>query len=135
MQHTVIVSSELENSDLVLKALKADIDEATLRSAWSLHKNDEAAAYWIHVMGSINGATLRKIIYEEDGMEGIEYVFRDLIKQGFFGNVKEDWMREGVLQGERRGEKRGEQRATRQIITFLKSGHSLEEAEKKFAYA
>jgi hypothetical protein len=82
-------------------------------------------------MGSINGATLKKIISEEDGMEGIEYVVRDLAQEGFLGNLKQDWMREGVLQGEKRGEKR----AAHQIITFLRSGHSLEEAEKKFAYA
>ncbi|MCL2845684.1 MAG: hypothetical protein FWE23_09615, partial [Chitinivibrionia bacterium] len=59
-----------------------------IKSAWNLHKNDEAAAYWIHVMGSINGATLKKIISEEDGMEGIEYVVRDLAQEGFLGNLK-----------------------------------------------
>ena len=127
MQHTVIVSSELENSDLVLKALKADIDEATLRSAWNLHKNDEAAAYWIHVMGSINGATLKKIISEEDGMEGIEYVVRDLAQEGFLGNLKQEW--------EQRGEKRATQKTAQQLFALWESGVPLSEAKKKFAYA
>ena len=122
-----IVSSELSDVDLVLKALKSKIDEATARKVLELPVEDEEYSVsllpWWEVMFLENGSILSK----EADMDKWEKLVNDMKKNGFKGRYEQQW--------EQRGELRGEKRATHQIITFLKSGHSLEEAEKKFAYA
>ena len=131
----IIVSSELQERDLVLKALKSDIDEATMRKALNLYKeseeNKDALAYWFHVMAWINGKILNKIISEEEGMNGVDYVIKAWDDKGLLVGLKEEWRQEGMQQGMQQGMLKERQR----IFAFLKSGHSLEEAEKKFAFA
>jgi hypothetical protein len=122
----VIVSNELQDSDLVLKALKANVDEATMRQAWDIYKSDkenrEALAYWIHVMALINKDVLSKIMEKEDGMsdgmDGLEYVMNHLDQKGLLNSFKKNWTQQGM----------------QQILDFLSGGHSLEEAKKKFAF-
>ena len=47
----------------------------------------------------------------------------------------EKGMQKGMQKGLQKGIQKGAQTATRQLLKFLKSGHSLEEAEAKFAMA
>jgi hypothetical protein len=143
----VIVSSELQDSDLVLKALKANVDEATMKQAWNIYKsnkeNQESLAYWIHVMALINKEVLNKIIEEEGGMDGLEYIINNLDQKGLLVNLKQNWtqqatqqaMQQGMRQGMRQGEQKGMLKERQRIFDFLRQGHSLEEAEKKFAFA
>jgi hypothetical protein len=136
----IIVSSELQDSDLVLKALKANVDEATMKQAWDIYKSDEESreslAYWIHVMALINGETLNKIVFEEgSGMDGMDRIIKTFEEKGLLVNLKQDWTQQALKQGVKQGMKQGEQRGMLKIFDFLSQGHSLEEAKKKFAFA
>jgi len=123
----IVVYSELDDSDLVLKALRPKIDEATARKVLELTaEEDESNAsllQWWDVMWSIN----ENILSEEINMNK-----RDRVRLA--KKLKEKGVLTEILQEERQeGEQIGERRGIAQIIEYWKNGHSLEEAERKFA--
>jgi len=127
----IVVYSELDDSDLVLKALRPEIDEATARKVLELTEEEgESSAslpQWWDVMWSIN----ENILSEEMGMNK-----RDRVRLA--KKLKEKGVLTEILQEERqdawqKGVQAGEQRGMVQIIEYWKKGHSVEEAEKMFA--
>ena len=133
----IVVGSELPDSELVLKALRADIDAATLRktAAVPFAEDEESAlllSYWMHVMVRLNPEIL-KILNEEANMRfATDEEIRNVVRKS---GLEEEWKREVEHRGIQKGIQRGIQTGMMQILTFLRSGHSLEEAEKKFAVA
>jgi hypothetical protein len=121
----IIVSSELDDSDLVLKALQSEIDNATARKVLELPLEDEkyliSLLPWWEVMFLKNG----EILSEEADMNEWENLVERMVKRGFKGHpdYEQKWL------------KKGEQIGELKILDFLSKGHSLEEAKKKFSLA
>ena len=119
----VVVSSELKDSDLVLKALRAKIDEATARKVVELPIEDDdylvSLSPWWEVMILENGL----ILSQEANMNKWGTLVKEMKKRGLVGYYEQKWMEDGMQQG------------MQQLLKFLKSGHTIEEAEKKFTFA
>ena len=61
-------------------------------------------------------------------------VLRDLADEcGIIADAKQEGWQEGKQEGWQAGQREGWQEGSRNIIEFLRNGHTLEEAEKKFA--
>ena len=118
-----IVSSELEDGVVVLKALSNKIDSETAKKVLELPIDDDeydvSLLSWWKVMILKN----EKLLSEGENMGTWEDVVKKLEKKGILDNRKQLW------------QERGMQTAAQKIFAFLSSGHSLEEAKKKFAFA
>ena len=123
----IVVYSELDDSDLVLKALRPKIDEATARKVLELTAEEDVSnaslLQWWDVMWSIN----KEILSEEAGMNKREK--NKLIKYW----KETGFLTDTLLEERQVGVQEGEQKGIAQILEYLKNGHSIEEAEKMFA--
>jgi len=115
----IVVYSELGDSDLVLKALRPEIDEATARKVLEL-KGEEGGGnaslpQWWDVMWLIN----ENILLEEADVNKRQKdrLAKKLKERGFLTDILQEERQEGIAQ----------------ILEYLKKGHTVEEAEKMFA--
>jgi len=114
----VVVSSELPDSEFLLKDLNCDIGHAGAKRFVELYeKGEEYRAHlsiWLKTVLCENFEFLQKEGYMKD--------YDAIIKQAAIASgVSDAFKQEGRLE-ERRN-----------ILEFLRNGHTLEEAEKKFA--
>jgi hypothetical protein len=140
----VIVSPELPNSEFVLKALRRGIDATTAQKVWEqlLIEDEEyqsTLAPWYWMMYTEN----EEILNNEGGnMKKMEKIVKGWMEKGLLADeLKEARMEgrlEGRLEGEQMGELRGVQKGMQQgmarLYEYLKSGRSIEEAEREFAF-
>ena len=117
-----LVSDELEDSVVVLKALRAKIDETTAKKVLELPVEDDeyqvSLSQWWEVMLLEN----REILSEEENMGRWEDVVNTLERKGILDKwsqkKKQDWQREGMQQG------------MQKMLDLLKNGISIADAEK-----
>ena len=120
----IVVSPELPDSEFFLKYLRRGIDRETAKRVGKLFersgKNLDYLVPWFRLMFTENGKILRK--------EGVNMTkFEKFVN---FCIEEEDGFLADTLQKVRL---EGEQEGMTQILNYLKSGHSIEEAEKMFA--
>ena len=133
----IVVSSELPDSELILKGLRAEIDEATLRkmAVFSLTNDEESRlllSYWGHVVAKLNPIIL-KLFNEEGSMrfatdEELEKILYEI-------GVGQRMEKKAELRGMEKGMEKGMQKGMQQLLRYWERGHSLEEARAKFAMA
>jgi len=122
-----VVSSELPDSEFFLKNLKRGIDQAAAQRLTELDsKSREHLHTWLVTMLNENLDNL----FQEGHMKDTYAVLRDLADKC---GLTDDIRREGWQEGKQEGWQAGQQEGSRNIIEFLRNGHTLEEAEKKFA--
>jgi hypothetical protein len=99
----IVVSSELKDSDLVLKALRAKIDEATAKKVVELPVEDDdylvSLSSWWEVMILENGL----ILSQEANMNKWGTLVKEMKKRGLVGYYEQKWMDEGMEKGMQRG--------------------------------
>ena len=119
----IAVSSELSDSELVLKALRAKIDEETARKVIELPVEDEeyliSLSQWWEVMMLENN----EIILLEANMNKVKRLVNFLEEHELLTDYAQRSKQEGMQQG------------MRQLLKFWESGHTLEEAKQKFSFA
>ena len=115
----IVVYSELSDDDgLLLKALQKETDRAMVKKLeTSLPLDDDELAYWWHVMLLLKGETLLK----EFDMNRWKSLMEAQIRMGKIGYHEQQWFDNGIQQG------------VQQLFDFWASGHTIEEAKKKFA--
>ena len=117
----VVVYSELEDSDLVLKALKPGIDGAMARKVLEFPVDNEESipllSHWWDVMWLENF----EILTLEVNMNKRDKAVKFMKDNGLLTEILQEERQAGVLE------------RTTQLLEYLKSGHSIEEAEKEFA--
>ena len=136
----LVVNCELSAADAEwIKAIRND---------WTAEYGEEA----IHKAEKIKDSRMRELIYslalanqsnwKEDVMTNLISA-RDFRRFAELSGLAAKWeqrgwqagAQEGWQKGRQEGRQEGAQKTARQLLKFLKSGHSLEEAEKKFAMA
>jgi hypothetical protein len=126
-----IVSEELEDSVVVLKALRAKIDGTTAKKVLELPVEDDeyqvSLSQWWEVILLEN----MEILSSEENMGKWEDLRITLEKKGMLDGWKEEFEQRGMQKGIQSGMQQGMQ----QLFAFLNSGHTIEEAKKKFAFA
>jgi len=116
----IVAYSELDDSDLVLKALRPEIDKATARKVLELKgEEDECCTpllQWWDVMWLIN----ENILLEEADVNKRQKdrLAKKLKERGFLTDILQEERLEGMAQ----------------LLKYLESGHSIEEAKKQFAF-
>jgi hypothetical protein len=139
----IIVSSELQDSELVLKALRAKMDEAIEEkvAVEVPYTDDEdelvSLAYWWHAIIMLNPKILKKM--EEINMIKADKLRKYMIENGFLTEELEKAEQRGKQIGERRGEQKGEQRGKlqgmQQVFALLEEGYTPAQAKKKLQLA
>ena len=76
-----------------------------------------------------------EILAKEADMDRWGKLVKSMNKKGIVGYYEQKWLQEGEEKGMQQGMQQGMLKERQRIFAFLKSGHSLEEAEKKFAFA
>jgi len=121
----IVVSPELPDSEFYLKYLRRGIDRETAKRVGELFgrggRNLDYLVPWFRMMFTENGKILRR---EGVNMTKFEKFVKSCIEE-------EDGFLADTLQKARQ---EGEQRGMAQILKFLESGHSIEEAKKRFAF-
>ena len=114
----VVVSSELEDSDLALKALRNKLDEATAKKVAELPADEDAMSLWWDFMMMENG----EILSQEVDMTKWKRLINSLEKRGMVTDIERGWKQEGIQEGR--------ERATKKIFDLLEKGVSLPEAKR-----
>ena len=125
------MSSELPDSEFFLKNLKRGIDRAAAQRLAELDaRSCEHLHTWLVTMLKEN----KDHLFKEGYMKDTYAVLRDLADEcGIIADAKQEGWQEGKQEGWQAGQREGWQEGSRNIIEFLRNGHTLEEAEKKFA--
>jgi len=93
-----VVSSELDDSDLTLKALRSKIDEETAKKVLTLpiedDKYDVSLSQWWKVMLLINGKKLAELLEKETDMRRQNEFFSVLEQKGLLTDFKQKWARQ-----------------------------------------
>ena len=122
----VVVSSELPDSEFLLKDLNGDIGHAGAQRLVEL--NNMGEEHWMHLtpwLTTVYNENL-KFLLREGYMDDMQTMARRIaIASGVSDAFKQEGRQEGWQEG------RLEER--RNIFEFLRNGHTLEEAERKFA--
>ncbi|MCL2182639.1 MAG: hypothetical protein FWB85_04120, partial [Chitinispirillia bacterium] len=125
----VVVTSELDDSELPLMALRPDLDPKTLQRIEELPVEDEeyqvSLEPWFMVLLSENEYILTEEDFMKKRYDDYADVYEIFAKKGLLEKYKQE--------GRQEGEQKGRQEGQRNILEFLKNGHTLEEAEKEFA--
>jgi len=126
-----VVSSELPDSEFFLKTLKRGIDRASARKIAELGRNyREHLLPWLLTVYKEN----MDILTKEGGMMDTHAILKELADEtGFMDDERLEARQTGWQEGRLEGWQEGRQEGTRNILEFLESGHSLEEAKKAFA--
>jgi hypothetical protein len=120
----IVVVPELPPGDgaAMLKALEPECDKETaIKVLDAFHNGNErlkTLGYYKDVFYKIN---IETIIEEAKKMNSVEKAVRKLAKEGCLANYERELELRGRLEG------------VHEILQFLKSGHSLEEAETQFS--
>ena len=126
----IVVSPELPDSEFFLRSLGKGIDGGTARLFWEVvNQGGESLEYlapWVKVMFLENEDVLTRERKNMTKMKRLEKTVRSWIEEEDF---LADYRQEVIQEGERKGEQKGMAR----LYEYLKSGHSIEEAEKMFA--
>ena len=130
----VVVSSELPDSEFLLKDLNCDIGHAGAKRFVELYEKGEEyrehLSIWLKTVLCENFEFLQKEGYMKDYDAIIKQAAIDLKIADLF---KQEGRREGRQEGWQEGERKGRLEERRSILEFLEKGHSLEEAKKEFA--
>ena len=123
-----VVSGELEDSDLVLKALRAKIDEATAKKVVELPVEDDdyfvSLSPWWEVMILENGL----ILSQEANMNKWGTLVKEMKKRGLVGYYEQKWLEDGIQEGMQKGMQRGIQ----QILDILqREGYDINSIKSK----
>jgi len=135
----VVVTSELDDSELLLKALRPGIDPETFQRVEELPVEDEeyqaSLESWFMVL-----LTENEHILKGDGFMKNEYTYEELAgvidafaKKGLLARYEKKYRQEGEHRGRLEGRQEGRLEGQQNILEFLEKGHSLEEAKKEFA--
>ena len=127
----IVVSSELPDSEFFLKNLKRGIDRAAAQRLAELDAGScEHLHTWLVTMLREN----KDYLFKEGYMKDTYAVLRDLADEcGLTDDIRREGWQEAEQKGWQAGQREGWQEGSRNIIEFLRNGHTLEEAEKKFA--
>ncbi|MCL2183783.1 MAG: hypothetical protein FWB85_09980 [Chitinispirillia bacterium] len=129
----VVVTSELDASELPLMALRPDLDPETLQRIEELPVEDEeyqvSLEPWFMVLLSENEYILTVEDFMKKRYDDYADVYEVFAKKGLL----EKYEQKGRLEGRQEGRQEGRLEERRNILEFLKNGHTLEEAEKEFA--
>jgi len=122
----LVVCSELPDSEFLLKDLKRGIGHAEAQRLVGLKSKGEEYRElllpWLTAMVNEN----RKFLLKEGYMYDARAMLRKVSDEfGVYDEVKQEAWQEGKQEGWQEG--------SRNIIEFLESGHTLEEAKKVFA--
>jgi len=127
----IIVSPELPDSEFFLKYLRRGIDSETAREVlWIFNQGGESLEYlgpWVDVMFLANNDILTMESKNMKKMRGFEKFVVSCMEDD--ESFMADYRQKVRLEGEQKGEQKG----MAQILEYLKSGHTVEEAEKMFA--
>jgi len=126
----VVVSSELPDSEFLLKDLNCDIGHAGAKRFVELYEKGEEyrehLSIWLKTVLCENFEFLQKEGYMKD--------YDAIIKQAAIDlKIADLFKQEGRQEGWQEGERKGRLEERRSILEFLEKGHSLEEAKKEFA--
>ncbi|MCL2183892.1 MAG: hypothetical protein FWB85_10545, partial [Chitinispirillia bacterium] len=126
----VVVSSELPVSEFLLKDLNCDIGHAGAQRFVELYEKGEEyrehLSIWLKTVLCENFEFLQKEGYMKD--------YDAIIKQAAIDlKIADLFKQEGRQEGWQEGERKGRLEERRNILEFLKNGHTIEEAEKEFA--
>jgi len=131
----IVVSSELPDSEFFLRELRRGIDSETARKiCWIVNQGGESLEYlepWVNVMFLTNNDILKKEGENMSRRKGLEAAITHWMEND--ESFMADYRKEVRQEGKQEGEKIGEQKGMTRILEYLKSGHSIEEAEKMFA--
>jgi len=138
----VVVSSELPDSEFLLKDLNGNLGHAGAQRLVELSNKGEEhwmhLAPWVATVYNKNLTFLLKEGYVDDMQSmvrniaiasGLDDIFR---QEGWQVGRQEGWQ-VGRQEGWQEGRQEGRQEGSRSILEFLKNGHTIEEAEKEFA--
>ena len=128
----LVVNCELSAADAEwIKAIRND---------WTAEYGEEA----VHKAEKIKDSRMRELIYslalanqcnwEEEDMTNLISA-KDFRRFAELSGLAKKWKQEGQQEGVMEGMQKGMQKGVQQLLKFLKSGHSLEEAEVRFAMA
>jgi len=122
----VVVSSELPDSEFLLKDLNCDIGHAGAQRLVEL--NNMGEEHWMHLTPWLTTVYNKNLTFllKEGYVDDMQAMARNI---AIASGVSDAFKQEGWQEGERKG--RLEER--RSILEFLRNGHTLEEAEKEFA--
>jgi len=138
----VVVSSELPDSEFLLKDLNGNIGHAGAQRLVEL--NNKGEEHWMHLtpwLTTVYNENL-KFLLREGYMDDMQTMARRIaIASGVSDAFKQEgrqegWQvgrQEGRREGWQEGERKGRLEERRSILEFLEQGHSLEEAKKAFA--
>ncbi|MCL2269232.1 MAG: hypothetical protein FWC23_08625 [Chitinispirillia bacterium] len=117
----VVVSSELPDSEFLLKDLNRNIGHAGAKRFAELYEKDEEH------MGHLS-LWLKTVL-----CENLEFLLKEEYVKDYDEMIKQMAIKTGVSDAFRQeGEQKGRLEERRSILEFLRNGHTLEEAEKKF---
>jgi len=122
----VVVSSELPDSEFLLKDLNGDIGHAGAQRLVELSNKGEE--HWMHLAPWVATVYNKNLTFllKEGYVDDMQSMVRNIaIATGLDNVFRQEGRQEGWQEGERKG--------SRNVIEFLESGHSLEEAKKVFA--
>ena len=129
----LVVSSELSAQDVLwLEMLRDDLSAQGFNKCLELYENTEKYKEQVEEILRgllvVNNETLEK----EGIMTATEKKFNEIVARwAVRTGAAQTWEQQGKQEGMQQGIQQGMQ----QIFAFLKSGHTLEEAEKKFSFA
>jgi hypothetical protein len=141
----IVVSPELPDSEFFLKQLRRGIDSDTAKKALELHPADEESqavlAPWYFLMFQLNEEQLNKEDADMKKKADMEKMVKGWISNGLLADElrearqegRQEGEQRGVLKGIQKGMQKGKQEGMTRLLEYLKKGHSLEEAKKKFA--
>ena len=130
----VVVSSELPDSEFLLKDLNCDIGHAGAKRLVELSNKGEE--HWMHLtpwLTTVYNENL-EFLLREGYMDDMQAMAKRIaIATGLDNVFKQEGWQVGRQEGRQEGWQEGERKGSRNVIEFLESGHSLEEAKKVFA--
>jgi len=130
----VVVSSELPDSEFLLKDLNCDIGHAGAQRLVEL--NNKGEEHWMHLTPWLTTVYNENLTFlsKEGYVDDMQTMARRIaIASGVSDAFKQEGWQEGERKGRQEGWQEGERKGTRNVIEFLKNGHTIEEAEKEFA--
>jgi hypothetical protein len=129
----IVVTTELPDSELALSTIGVELDGETAKKVLKFIEQNKGLwpklGYWFDVQYSKN----HEILYKEAEMTGREMLLKDLIAHGHFAEELRESREMGVQIGWQKGRQEGRQEGALNVLQFLKSGHSIEEAERQFS--
>jgi len=124
----IVVSPELPDSEFFLKYLRRGIDRETARKVcWIVNQGWKSLEYlepWVDVMFLTNNDILTKEGENMKKRKGLEAAITHWMEDD--ESFMADYRQKVRLEGEQKG--------MAQILKYLESGHSIEEAKKQFAF-